>query len=486
MDLSELTATELREKIRSREVSASEATEASLARVQALDGRIQAFVTVNGEGARAAARAIDEKLSRNEDVGALAGVPVAVKDNICVRGMPTTCSSRILENFVPPYDAGVTERLTAADAVIIGKTNLDEFAMGSTTENSGFFTTRNPWNLDCVPGGSSGGSAAAVASGMVPLAVGSDTGGSIRQPAAFCGVVGAKPTYGRVSRYGLVAFGSSLDQIGPLSRSVADNALLLQVLSGHDGRDSTSAERPVPDFSAALAGGVEGLKLGIPKEYSGEGIDPEVEGAVRDATKRLESMGAEVREVSLPHTEYAVGVYYIIATAEASSNLARYDGVHYGFRTADTKDIVEMYSRSRQDAFGAEVKRRIMLGTFTLSAETYEAYYLKAAKVRTLIRQDFDAALAEVDCLICPPAPMPAYKIGELVDDPLAMYLSDIFTISLNLAGLPGLCVPAGFSSDGLPLGMQVFGRAWEEETLLRVASAYQDSTDFHLKRPAL
>ena len=384
-----------------------------------------------------------------------------------------------------PNDAHVTDLLEKAGAVIVGKTNMDEYAMGSSTENSGLALTRNPWNTEHAPGGSSGGSAAAVASGMVPLALGSDTGGSIRQPAAFCGVTGSKPTYGRVSRFGLVAFGSSLDQIGPLSRDVRDNALLLQVISGHDTRDSTSANLDVPDYLASLDGSIDGLKIGIPKEYFVEGMSPDVAAATEAAIETLRSLGAETREISMPHTQYAVAVYYIIATAEASSNLSRYDGVHYGFRSQNAEDMIEMYTKSRQEAFGDEVKRRIMLGTFALSAETYEAYYLKAAKVRKLMRQDFDHAFEEVDCILSPTAPSPAFKIGELVDDPLEMYLSDILTLSLNLAGLPGISVPCGFSARGLPLGLQIMGKPWDEATVLRAAHAFQENTDF-LKRPTM
>jgi len=485
MDPTELTASELAEKIRSREVSSLEATEAFLRRIEERDPKVRAFVTVDAAGARARAREIDDALARADEPGPLAGVPLALKDNLCVRGLPTTCSSKILENFVPPYDAGVAERLQKAGAVIVGKTNLDEFAMGSSTENSGLFVTRNPWNLECVPGGSSGGSAAAVAAGLVPATLGSDTGGSIRQPASFCGIVGLKPTYGRVSRYGLVAYGSSLDQIGPLTHDVRDCAVLLQAIAGHDGRDSTSSTQAVPDFVSGLDAPIQGLKLGVPKEYFAEGIDGEVEQAVRGAIAVLSGLGAEVQEISLPHTEYAIAVYYIIASAEASSNLARYDGVHYGHRTPG-KDLVELYSNSRRDALGEEVKRRIMLGTFALSAETYEAYYLKASKVRSLIRQDFDKAFEGVDCIVGPTSPTPPFRIGELVDDPLSMYLADIYTISLNLAGLPGLSVPCGFSADGLPIGLQILGRAWDEATILRVGQAHLEATDHHLKRPPL
>ncbi|MDP6117495.1 MAG: Asp-tRNA(Asn)/Glu-tRNA(Gln) amidotransferase subunit GatA [Planctomycetota bacterium] len=484
MNLEDFTATELAEKIRHKEVSAAEAVGGSLEQIRKHDDQLNAFLNVCEDATENATR-IDERLAAGEDVGPLAGVPIALKDNMCVQGTPTTCASKILEHWMSPYDAHVTDLLEKAGAVIVGKTNMDEYAMGSSTENSGLALTRNPWNTEHAPGGSSGGSAAAVASGMVPLALGSDTGGSIRQPAAFCGVTGSKPTYGRVSRFGLVAFGSSLDQIGPLSRDVRDNALLLQVISGHDTRDSTSANLDVPDYLASLDGSIDGLKIGIPKEYFVEGMSPDVAAATEAAIETLRSLGAETREISMPHTQYAVAVYYIIATAEASSNLSRYDGVHYGFRSQNAEDMIEMYTKSRQEAFGDEVKRRIMLGTFALSAETYEAYYLKAAKVRKLMRQDFDHAFEEVDCILSPTAPSPAFKIGELVDDPLEMYLSDILTLSLNLAGLPGISVPCGFSARGLPLGLQIMGKPWDEATVLRAAHAFQENTDF-LKRPTM
>ncbi|MBI2194079.1 MAG: Asp-tRNA(Asn)/Glu-tRNA(Gln) amidotransferase subunit GatA [Planctomycetes bacterium] len=479
-----LSAVELAECIRKRSVSALEAVESVLKRIEQLDAQVRAFVTVDADGARAQARALDEKRARGEALGLLGGVPVAVKDNICTRGLPTTCSSKILQNFVPPFDATVVERLRAAGAVILGKTNLDEFAMGSSTENSGLFVTRNPWALDRAPGGSSGGSAAAVSARMASLALGSDTGGSIRQPASFCGIVGVKPTYGRVSRYGLVAFASSLDQIGPLARDVPDAALLLRVLCGHDPQDSTSADRAVPDFLRDLDGPIRGLRLGLPREFFGEGLSREVEDAVRQAIETLRSAGAETLEISLAHSEYAVATYYLVATAEASSNLARYDGVHYGYRSAEAGDLYRLYAATRREGFGAEVKRRIMLGTYALSSGYYDAYYLKASRVRTLIRRDFEKAFQEVDVVVCPTAPTPPFKLGEKVDNPLEMYLSDIYTISLNLAGLPGLSLPCGFSSEGLPLGMQMLGRAWDESTLLRVAQAYQRRTDFHRREP--
>ncbi|MEE9585158.1 MAG: Asp-tRNA(Asn)/Glu-tRNA(Gln) amidotransferase subunit GatA, partial [Candidatus Brocadiales bacterium] len=426
----------------------------------------------------------DTRVKGGERPGLLAGVPTAVKDNICTRGLRTTCASKILGNFVPPYDAHVTERLKAEGAVIVGKTNLDEFAMGSSTENSGFKPTRNPWDADRSPGGSSGGSAAAVAAGMAYMALGSDTGGSVRQPASFCGVVGMKPTYGRVSRYGLVAFGSSLDQIGPITRDVRDAALLLQVIAGHDERDSTCAKMPVPDYVSTLEDRIDGVRIGVPKEYFAEGLNDEVRQAVEGAIETYKSLGASVVEISLPHTPYAVAVYYIIATAEASSNLARYDGVRYGYRTAASDGIISMYSRSRAEGFGSEVKRRIMLGTYALSSGYYEAYYLKASKVRNLIRQDFLSAFEDVDVILGPTSPTPAFRIGERIENPLEMYLSDVFTIPANLAGIPGISIPCGFTLENLPIGMQLMGRHFDELTLLKVARAFEKETDYHLKRP--
>jgi aspartyl-tRNA(Asn)/glutamyl-tRNA(Gln) amidotransferase subunit A len=480
----DLTAHEIREKILRREFSAVEAARDCLARIKEVDGRIKAFLLVDEEGALAAARGVDEKIARGEKVGKLAGVPVAVKDVLCTKGVRTTCASKILANYVPPYDAHVVERLKAEDAVILGKTNMDEFAMGSSTENSGFFTTRNPWDLDRAPGGSSGGSSAAVAAHMAPLALGSDTGGSIRQPAALCNVDGLKPTYGRVSRYGLVAFASSLDQIGPFARDIMDTALLSEVISGYDRRDSTSVALPVPEYTKETEGGAAGVKIGVPREYFGEGIDPEVEAAVREALKLYERLGAKVAEISLPHTQYAVAVYYIVATAEASSNLARYDGVHYGHRTKKAEDIIQLYSATRAEGFGPEVKRRIMLGTYALSSGYYDAYYLKASKVRALIRRDFEEAFKTVDCVVCPTSPTPAFKLGEKTADPLQMYLSDIYTISANLASIPGISIPCGFTKAGLPIGMQILGKHFDEATLLRVARAFERETDYHTRRP--
>jgi aspartyl-tRNA(Asn)/glutamyl-tRNA(Gln) amidotransferase subunit A len=484
-ELYELSGHEVRSRILRREVSAEEVTRSLLERISKLNPIIHAYVTVDAEGAVARAKEIDSRIADGEKMGELCGIPIAVKDNICTLGMPTTCSSRILENFSPPYEATVVEAILEADAVILGKTNLDEFAMGSSTENSAFGTTRNPWDTSRIPGGSSGGSAAAIAADLASMALGSDTGGSIRQPAALCGVVGLKPTYGRVSRYGLVAFGSSLDQIGPITKDVFDAGLLLNVIARHDPKDSTSAPEPTPNYVAGLKTDMTGVKIGLPSEYFGEGLSEDVESAVRAAAAKYEELGAEIVDISLPHTEYAVATYYIIATAEACSNLSRYDGVHYGHRTERKSDIIELYSRSRAEGFGPEVKRRIMLGTHALSAGYYDAYYLKAAQVRALFRRDFDEAFEEVDVMLCPTSPTPAFKIGEKASDPLAMYLSDIYTISANLAGIPGISMPCGISPDGLPIGMQLMAGTFDDEKLLRVAYAYEQATDHHLKRPA-
>ncbi len=476
-----LTINEALELIKKGEITASELTQSVLNRIESVDDRVKAFVTVTREHA----------LKRAEEVKGFAeelplkGIPVAVKDNICTKGIKTTCSSRILENFVPPYESTVTYRLLQAGYVLVGKTNLDEFAMGSSTENSGFFTTRNPWDTERVPGGSSGGSAAAVAADECIAAIGSDTGGSIRQPASYCGVVGLKPTYGRVSRFGLVAFASSLDQIGPITKCVEDAAILMNIIAGHDPKDSTSAALRCPDFTEALKGDVKGLKAGIPKEYFSEGLDPEVAGAVKKAVELLQSEGLEVEEISLPHTEYAVATYYILATSEASSNLARYDGVKYGLR-AQAKDLLDMYLETRSMGFGQEVKRRIMLGTYALSAGYYDAYYRKAQQVRTLIKRDFEDAFSRVDIVITPTTPTVAFRIGEKIDDPLKMYLNDIYTISVNLAGIPAISVPCGFNSEGLPIGLQIIGKAFDEETILRVAHHYEQLTDWHKRRPEL
>ena len=464
-----------------KEITAAALTQDVLDRIDEVDGEVKAYLTVTRETALAQAAAVDAKIARGESISFWEGIPGAIKDNICTKGIRTTCASQMLENFVPPYNATVMEKITEANPVILGKANMDEFAMGGSTENSAYFPTANPWKHDCVPGGSSGGSAAAVAAGTAVWALGSDTGGSIRQPASFCGVVGMKPTYGRVSRYGLVAFASSLDQIGPLTRDVTDCAHLLNVIAGYDEKDSTSTKAEVPDFTKSLVQDVKGLKIGMPKEYFAQGLDPEVEKSVRAAIAQLESLGAEVVEISLPHTAYAISAYYLIAPAEASSNLARYDGVSYGERV-DGIDIVDMMTKTRSEKFGEEVKRRIMIGSYALSAGYYDAYYLKALKVRTLVKQDFDQAFEKVDVIMSPAAPTPAYKIGEMDSDPLKMYMQDVYTVPLNLAGLPGISVPCGFSSAGLPIGLQIIGKALAEDTLIRAAYTYEQSQQFHNK----
>jgi len=478
------TTGELLKRLERGEVTSVEITTACLDAIAAQDGKLNAFLHVDREAALAQARAVDDTRRSGGRVGKLNGLPVAVKDVICIKGVPTTCASRMLEGFIPPYDAGVIGRLRENGAVLVGRTNMDEFAMGSSTENSAFKVTRNPWDLARTPGGSSGGSAAAVAAGMAPLALGSDTGGSIRQPAGFCGVVGMKPTYGRVSRFGLVAYASSLDQIGPFANDVGGAALLLETIAGRDSRDSTSVGAPVPEYSLTVEEPLRPLTIGIAKEHFVSGLDPEVERAIRAALEVYTSLGAQVREISLPHSKYAVAVYYLVAPSEASSNLARYDGVHYGHRAAKFENMIDMYCTSRGEGFGAEVKRRIMLGTYALSAGYYDAYYLKALKVRRLIRDDFDEAFRSVDLIASPVAPTPAFKIGELIDDPLAMYLSDIYTISANLAGLPGISIPAGFSTQNLPIGLQLLAPPFEEERLLRAARMFERETDWHRRRP--
>jgi len=469
-----LTAAELIPSIRTGAVRAVDALDAVLSVVAAKEADIHAFLQVTDDLARQQAEDVDRRVAEGQRVGALAGVPIAIKDNMCVKGGRTTCASRILEPFIAPYDATVVARLREADAVFVGKTNLDEFAMGSSTENSAFGVTRNPHDLARVPGGSSGGSAAAVAAGMAVMALGSDTGGSIRQPASFCGIVGLKPTYSRVSRFGLVAFASSLDQIGPMARTVRDVALLLGVISGPDPNDSTCAPEPVPDYLEGLEDGPKGLKLGVPKEYFGEGLNPEVKRGIERVLRRMEREGAEVVDISLPHMPYAIGAYYLIATSEASANLARYDGVKYGYRAKDAKDLREMYRRSRSEGFGAEVKRRILLGTYALSSGYYDQFYLKAQKVRTLIAQDFRSAFEKVDAIITPTTPGTAFRLGEKTSDPLQMYLEDIYTVSCNLAGIPGLSVLAGSDGEGLPFGVQVLGPQFGEQTVLRVARAVE------------
>ncbi len=491
MSYCQLSANQIKEKILAQELTAYSVVEKLFGEIEHKDAKIKAYLTLNKDTALERAKTIDLKINRGEPLGKLAGVPIAIKDNLCTKGLRTTCASKILENFVPPYDAHVIERLKEEDAIIIGKTNMDEFAMGSSTENSRFQVTCNPWDPERIPGGSSGGSAAAVASDMAFLALGSDTGGSIRQPAALCGIVGLKPTYGRVSRYGLVAFGSSLDQIGTLTKDVSDAALLLQVIAGHDGMDSTSAGLPVQDYPSLLDGTIEGLRVGVPKEYFGFDLNQEIKKAVEDALRLFEKLGAKIIDISLPHTEYAVAVYYIIATAEASSNLARYDGVRYGYRSSDSElrtpnSLLSMYSRSRAEGFGSEVKRRIMLGTYALSSGYYDAYYMKASKVRTLIKNDFLSAFENVDCIICPTSPTPAFKIGEKTTNPLEMYLSDIFTIPANLAGIPGISIPCGFTRDNLPIGMQILGKHFDEARILKVAKAFERETNYHLKKPTV
>ncbi len=476
-----LAAHQLLPRLRDRQLRARDLLEQALGRIGRLEPTLHAFLHLQADQARAQADRIDAELDAGRDPGPLAGLPVALKDNLCLQGMPTTCGSRILEPFVPPYDATVVRRLQAAGAIVVGKTNLDEFAMGSSTENSAFGPTRNPWDPGRVPGGSSGGSAVAVAAGMVPLALGSDTGGSIRQPAAFCGVCGLKPTYGRVSRHGLVAFASSLDQVGPLARDVRDCALLLGVLAGHDPLDSTCEDRPVPDYPALLERGVEGLRLGIPRAFL-QGLEPEMATSFEEATEALVGCGARLVDVDLPHLEYALPAYYILAPAEASSNLARFDGVRYGLRVSGP-DVAAMMRRTRAAGFGAEVKRRIVLGTYTLSAGYHEAYYSRAQKVRSVVSRDFQEALARVDLLVLPTTPIPAFPLGEKTADPLDMYLSDVYTVGVNLAGLPGLSVPMA-PVRGLPAGLQVIGRAWDEGRLLACGQALQSVRPYHLAQP--
>jgi aspartyl-tRNA(Asn)/glutamyl-tRNA(Gln) amidotransferase subunit A len=480
-----LTIRQASEKLRKRELSSRELTEAVFRRISETEEKIHSYITLCRDAALDQAKLADERREREDHPEPLLGIPLAVKDNFLTSGVRTTCASKILGDFIPPYDSTTVARMRGAGAVIIGKTNLDEFAMGSSAENSAFFSTRNPWNTDCVPGGSSGGSAAAVAADQCIAALGTDTGGSIRQPAACCGIVGLKPSYGRVSRYGVIAFASSMDQVGPMTKDVTDCALLLEAIAGYDPADSTSVNRPVPPYGAALTGDIKGMRLGIPKEYFVSGMQPEVEQAVRRAIDLLEKNGAVLTEISLPHTEYAVAVYYIVATAEASSNLGRYDGMRYGYR-APAKDLTETYMLTREAGFGPEVKRRIMLGTYVLSAGYYDAYYLQAQRVRALIKQDFDEVFRRCDAIVTPTAPSTAFKLGEKTQDPLLMYLSDIYTISINLAGLPALSLPCGFDATGLPIGMQIIGKYFDEPNLLRLAYAYEQSTDWHKMNPRI
>jgi aspartyl-tRNA(Asn)/glutamyl-tRNA(Gln) amidotransferase subunit A len=512
MSLLRSTAAELVQSLQSKKVSSVEVTTAYLDQIQQHDGQIQAFLQVDRDAALASAKAIDDKRAAGKPVGLLAGLPVAIKDVLCTQGVRTTCGSKMLENFQPPYDATVIARLKQADAVLIGKTNMDEFAMGGSTENSAYYPTRNPWDPARVPGGSSGGAAACLAASMAPLSIGTDTGGSIRQPAAFCGVSGLKPTYGRVSRYGLVAFASSLDQVGPMGHTAEDCALLLDAIAGHDPRDSTSADVPVPKYAESLKQPLAGLKLGIVKEHFGSGLNSEIGAAVQAAVKVYESLGAQVKEISLPHSKYGIATYYIIAPSEASSNLARYDGVHYGYRCDEKtmlaelaaekaaleakndaeglrkldNSLIRLYRKTRAEGFGPEVKRRIMLGTYTLSAGYYDAYYVKALKVRRLIRGDYDAAFQDVDFIVGPTTPSPPFKLGEKTNDPLAMYLEDLYTVTTNLAGIPGMSIPCGFTSSGLPIGLQMQAKPFDEERLLRAAHAYQQKSDWHNRRATL
>jgi aspartyl-tRNA(Asn)/glutamyl-tRNA(Gln) amidotransferase subunit A len=484
--LTERTAGELSASLARGEVTAEELTSQYLHAIRARDGRVKAFLSVDEPAALEQAQAVDAKRKAGQPLGKLAGLPIAIKDVLCTRGWRTTCASKILANYVPPYDAHVIGRLKDADAILIGKTNLDEFAMGSSTENSAVQVTRNPWDLERIPGGSSGGSAAAVAAGMAPLALGTDTGGSVRQPACLCGVVGLKPTYGRVSRFGLIAFGSSLDQVGPFAHDVHGAALLLEAIAGQDPRDSTSVDQPVPAYTQTLEQPVRPLTIGVAREFWGEGLDAEIERAVRDALKVYSAMGAAIRDIALPHSPYSIATYYLVATAEASSNLARYDGVHYGHRAERYAGLVDMYCKSRGEGFGAEVKRRIMLGTYALSSGYIDAYYLKALKVRRLIKEDFDRAFTECDIVMGPTTPTPAFKVGEKTADPLAMYLSDIYTISANLAGLCAASIPCGFTTAGLPIGLHLIAPSFAEDKLLRIARMYEGATDWHTRRPVL
>ncbi|MEE8637922.1 MAG: Asp-tRNA(Asn)/Glu-tRNA(Gln) amidotransferase subunit GatA [Candidatus Margulisiibacteriota bacterium] len=479
------TAHELHSLLINKKISSVELTETVLEQINKVENKIQAYVTITKEEALKQAKAADQRIKNGQNLTPLTGIPIAIKDNMCTKGILTTCSSKILANYIPPYDASVVSKIKEAGAVAIGKTNLDEFAMGSSTENSGIHPTHNPWDTESVPGGSSGGSAAAVAADETILATGSDTGGSIRQPASFCGVVGFKPTYGRVSRYGLVAFASSLDQIGPLSKDITDTAILMNVLAGHDPKDSTSVDLPVPDYRKALIDDVKKMKIGYIKELLGKGTHKEIKASIHEAMKKFEELGAELIEVSMPTFEYAVATYYLIAPAEASSNLARYDAVKFGHRSKASKDLLRMYYNTRREGFGNEVKRRIMLGTYALSAGYYDAYYLKALKVRTLIKEDFAKAFGKCDVLLSPTSPSVAFKIGEKAADPLSMYLSDIATIPVNLAGLPAISLPCG-SSRGLPIGLQIIGKAFAEETILRAAFTLEQNTDWHKQKPSL
>jgi aspartyl-tRNA(Asn)/glutamyl-tRNA(Gln) amidotransferase subunit A len=485
-ELHQLTIHEAHELLKQRKISSTELTQSVLKRIAEVEGKVRAFVTIIEDIALNEAEKVDNHIKTSHEITPLTGIPTLIKDVICTKGIRTTCSSKILENFVPPYDATVIEKLKTQKAVIVGKANMDEFAMGSSTEHSAFFPTHNPWDLSRVPGGSSGGSAAAVAADETIYALGSDTGGSVRQPAALCSVVGLKPTYGRVSRFGLVAFASSLDQIGPLTKDVTDCALVMNAIAGYDPRDSTSVSHPVPDYTRQLIPNTKGLKIGIPKEYFVEGMQNQVRAALEAAIDKLRELGAEIDwEVSLPHTKYALAVYYILAPSEASANLARYDGVKYGFSERDASNVIETTERTRQFGFGLEVKRRIMLGTYALSAGYYDAYYVKAQKVRTLIKREFDQAFEKCDALVTPTSPIVPFKLGEKLEDPMQMYLSDICTLPINIAGIPAISIPAGFAGN-LPIGMQIIGKPFSEEILLRIAFAYEQATDWHKRKPPL
>ena len=500
----DLSAKSLLAKLESGEVTSVELTRAFLDRIDSVEQRVGAFLKVNADAALQSAEEVDKQRQAGSSLGSLAGLPIAVKDILCTEGEATTCGSRMLENYNPPYDATVINQLNASDAVIIGRTNMDEFAMGSSTENSAYQQTCNPWDLERIPGGSSGGAAACLAASMAPLSIGTDTGGSIRQPAALCGVVGLKPTYGRVSRYGLIAFASSLDQIGPMARTVEDTAILLETIAGHDSRDSTSANIEVPSYSSSVATPVENLTIGVVPSHYQEGLDSDIQAAIKESIQVYESLGATIKEIEMPHAQYGIATYYIIAPCEASGNLARYDGAHYGYRTdqqvmmdelaAEQKSgdgdgespLVRMYRKSRSEGFGAEVKRRIMLGTYALSEGYYDAYYLKALKVRRLIRADYDAAFEQVDCILGPVTASPAFKRGEKTNDPLAMYLEDLYTVTANLAGVAGVSLPCGFTSEDLPIGLHLQAAPFQEEKLLRIANMFQSATDWHARRPAI
>ena len=477
---------ELHQQLINKERSAVEITQEALNRIQIIEPKIHSFLHITSDRALEQAQQVDAKIAAGEEIGLLAGIPIGIKDNLCTQGIPTTCASRILQNFVPPYESTVTQKLADAGAVMVGKTNLDEFAMGGSTETSAYQLTANPWDASRVPGGSSGGSAAAVAADECVVALGSDTGGSIRQPASFCGIVGMKPTYGLVSRYGLVAFASSLDQVGPLGRSVEDTAILLNAIAGYDPKDATSLKVEVPDYTQFLTPDVKGKKVGVIRETFGDGLDPEVEKAIQGAIAQLKDLGAEIQEISCPRFRYGIAAYYIIAPSEASANLARYDGVRYGARAEDAENLMDMYTRTRSEGFGAEVKRRIMIGTYVLSAGYYDAYYLQAQKVRTLIKQDFEQAFSQVDVLVSPTAPTTAFKMGEKTADPLSMYLTDLMTIPVNLAGLPGMSVPCGFDAQGMPIGLQIIGNVLREDQIFQVASAYEQATEWQKHSPKL